>query len=525
MKKLIALFMLPLVASAGTGDIQVGACALEGANNTEWNTVAGGAAMYNAANSSFNVAVGHRAGENLRNGDNNVFIGVRAGKNMENYRNVVAIGEDTGRTNYVGRLTDINNHILVIDDETEVTSGKVHIGNNLTSLTYEDGLWTLNGSLKVLGNITIDGSYGVYSPIEQITLYEKDFDFVVDEVRGNDDDAGTMVYPFKTLNKAIEAANQGGYYDLRRICVRAGHYSYPSALMDEGVYGTYEFVAIDGKDKTFIESVGDDTPKYIDKPDRGEYASSFKGFTFNNFERFDSGEGNGWFSFLKFDDCNFHISTRIPSKNSSNGGCGFYQCVLNNCVVDGVILGANAFGGSLFKWCFLKDCKVTPIQDLVDTQVNLSEGTQFVNCYIVINNVQSAPTNTSNKPSWTDGNFYNTTLAVANYRYENINYSTQYFNCLLRGESVYGTTAGCYNTTFTSDNDNMATLFGYNAQPYNAIKNGLLDIVANALTTSLPSSASTETKNVINNAAAKILAKKGDDYSNIEIPEITYYTN
>lgn len=518
---LIALIAASAFAG-GEGDLYLGGCAMQTAQQTTWNIAEGPAAMYGASNAHFNVSVGLRAGEFL-NGSSNVLIGARSGKGSVSLTNSVGIGTDSLRVTGDGRpRVDVNGMVRAGGGEILLSTERY----GSPELAYS------NGTLRVRGSLVLEGSLvftnGSYSSATDATI--GGFDYYVDGVKGSDEDDGTLMYPFRTLDAALYRVQADG----ARICVRAGTYDFPT-YFKKGVNATeglvpyiVDVVGVDGRDRTVIRN---DTggPAWVMSKTSG--MCYFKGITFEGFQRGDFGAAVAAFTFLYFDGCAFRGTTatvRGPTRTYTMGM--FNQCILVGCDVYGCEFtsgvlpsGANWSNRVIFYGCYLEGCRIA--YSSPDGSAYFAVATQITDCFADIDRSWGSPRERDGgswNPSFADGRVYNSTLLIGECGAQNNGTYYSYSALGIGGSPVIKGMTQCVTNTPEVIRYNLEgytfapsvvranpilRFCGYGVTDAIETKNGILSSVAQAIVANIPAGAAQETVEALEGAAGDIAAE------------------
>lgn len=304
---------------------------------TAMGAAAGGDSWGNSATAFFGAASG--VGSYYL--DNCLGIGYRALRESHHMTNVVAIGSNAlaGRDN-IRDATWINGHFYAENGRGLFLCESNRQEPGAASLTISNGVAVLRGDLVVTGDVWRNADGAIPAQVAA-----REFDYYVSQI-GDDALNGTQPAPCRTLSGVlarIRADIDDGKVEEKffTIGVTRGEYEFPGDIPAFGA----EFVAVDGKAKTFIKPLSEESPRRITKPNAGvSYLTSFTGFTIEGFNcdmRFSRGSSAGvWFKrsafyLCAFEGCTFRDADMPAMITKPDETSWDYTFIFNSCLLDG----------------------------------------------------------------------------------------------------------------------------------------------------------------------------------------------
>lgn len=485
---------------------------------TAVGAAAGGSSWENG-NTTF---VGAASGVGSYYLQNCIGLGYRSLRQAHNMTNVVAIGS--------GAFSEAEGHrdATWINGHFYAENGKgVHLfetndrnAPGAASLSISNGVAVIKGDLVVTGDIWRRAD-GLLSDNEN----RKEFDYYLSASYGDDDASGNESAPCRTiagvLNRIQSDCDNGlAEGEFFTVGVHRGTYEYPGDIPSVGV----ELVAIDGKEKTFIAPLSDDSPRRISKSASGvNYLTGFRGFTFEGFNTDISFRWSGgnpdWvkrsaFFLIEFTDCVFqnahYINTR-PNNSMSWYAFTFNCCVCTDCEVKPTVVpifelqknnGNNPGISDIIYRSEFRNCVIRfgADEDLsVDYAKSVCAYTRMENCFVEIPKagsyyaLRAASTHTT--VTGLVSGFYDSTIIIR----ESKNYTPsldsqtngRLYDCLVSfpvgGWSDRLTENGNRSEIgfeFGEDyrpNDYALRFYGYHAQCDRGLRNSIIGDLVNAL--------------------------------------------
>jgi len=320
-------------------------------------------AGYGAQGAWRSAFLGSYAGSGSAQAWKSVYLGDEAGLSARSHSGVVAIGSGAcafaaGLTNVVAIGTSAFAGWNAIADATWI-NGQLYIGKGdgifLTDdpalqfadapLFYTNGCWTVRGDVHVVGEMKrVEPATGGF--VDPLGAWAGEFDYYVDARIGNDGNSGLLGHPCATITGVvgrITAAldNAETTNEFPTVCVMPGSYDYPGELPSIGI----TFVAVSGRDATFIEPSSSNACRQINvNPDGAYYLPTFKGFTFRGFNASRAygvrNSSDYWWQFgsfvlVAFEDCAFEDAEFfVVGIHTATTYCFIFAgCILSRCEV------------------------------------------------------------------------------------------------------------------------------------------------------------------------------------------------